>query len=660
MNKSKLAVGLMTAVLSVGALAGCDSNKVKYSSDGTILTYTDGNGQFHKVTADDLFIDYYDDASKYQSIFDSINSIVVKNYFTIDDPVDYHGQTVHLGRDQMGQINSDADFKVAKDKKTAETNAENNGTSYDTEFEAILSGKGAEDEKELHEKYVEELQKEKFDENFYKYCIDDIKKGAKLSSEELVDTQLWKGYFTDMLPYHVSHVLVKLEDGSGTNYSNGTISEENAKKLYDVVDALKNDKGEDTFRTIAKRFSEDTGSAANYGDLGIMDYSTGYVNEFKLGIYAYENFIGNYTSKATEEKSKINIPDKDAYRKQVKDAFGLASETDVPEIPFSVFKDVYDYRKQVKDEKDEAVLDDSSNFYPRNVIYNKYLNRHSVAFITNDAESTDVDNHATGFKAYDSGALSGKNVLSVNIGTKDAPNWTPILVTRAGSDYQGIHFIVVNRSPFAGEGDDKVVAGVSLNDYYTTYYPDQQDYPTKDGSPLKTYINFTSSETADTKSRAESLKSTLKSFDSDKLGKYIYRKYFEKEGLKICDEKLADALDKWIDRGFEKKDKETKEAWEKTWRDYVDTLAKQNDERKKLVSEACKIGYLYGNDTRKLTDITRDGASENLYNEMKAFLIAEGHEADVEKYLGTEANAKLVKELFKSKGGLCNDGKDHF
>lgn len=659
MNKSKLAVGLMTAVLSVGVLAGCDNNKVKYSSDGTILTYTDGNGQFHKVTADDLFIDYYDDSSKYQSIFDSINSIVVKNYFTIDDPVQFHGQTVHLGKDQMGQINTDADFKVEKDKKTAETNAENNGTSYDTEFEAILSSKGAEDENELHEKYVEELQKEKFDENFYKYFIDDIKKGAKLDSEAGTTDQLWTGYFNDMLPYHVSHVLVKLEDGSGTNYSNGTISEENAKKLYDVVDALKNDKGEDTFRTIAKRFSEDTGSAANYGDLGIMDYSTGYVNEFKLGIYAYENFVGDYA--ATAETSKISIPNESAYLEEVKESFGLTATTDIPEIPFSVFKDVYDYRKQVKDEKDEAVLEDSSNFYPRNVIYNKYLNRHSVAFITNDAESTDVDNHATGFKAYATGSLSGKNVLSVNLGTKEAPNWTPILVTRAGSDYQGIHFIVVNRSPFAGEGDDKVVAGVSLNDYYTTYYPDQQDYPVDEsGSPLKTYINFSSKETTDTKSRAESLKSTLKSFDSDKLGKYIFKKYFEKEGLQITDSKLADALNKWIDRGFEKKDRETNEAWEKTWRDYVDTLAKQNDERTKLVSEACKIGYLYGNDTRKLTDITRDGATKNLYNEMKDFLVAEGHGADVETYLGTESDAKLVKELFKSKGGLCNDGKEHF
>ena len=655
MNKSKLAVGLMTAVLSVGALAGCD-NTVKYSSDGTILTYKDGNGQDHKVTADDLFIDYYNDSTKYQSIFDSIYSIVVKNYFTIDDSTTYQGQTIPLGKGQMPQINEDARVKVEADKNTAQTNADNNGTSYDKEFEAILSSKGVDTEEKLTEKYVEELQKEKFDENFYKYFIDDIKKGKKLESEAELDTQLWTGYFKDMLPYHVSHVLVKLEDGSGTNYSNGTISEDNAKKLFNVVEALENKNGEDTFRTIAKRFSEDTGSAANYGDLGIMDYSTGYVNEFKLGIYAYENFVGNYKEQASADTSKIKVPNKDSYLEAVGKSFGLTSATDIPEIPYSVFKELKDYSEKVKDGEDEAVLEDSANFYPRNIIYNKYLNRHSVAFITDTAETAEIDNHATGFKAYTSGALSGKNVLSVKV----ANEWTPILVTRAGSDYQGIHFIVVNRSPFAGEGADKVVDGVTLNDYYTTFYPDQKGYPVDENqSPLKTYINFTSSETADTKSRAESLKSTLKSFDSDRLNKYIFRKYFEKEKITITDATLADALDKWIDRGLVKKEDETKEAWEKTWRDYVDTLQKQNDERTKLVSEACKIGYAHANDSKLLNDEEYKVDGVTLYDRMAEFLTKEGHAADIEKYLGSASNPKKVSDLFKVKGGLCNDGKAH-
>ena len=69
MKKSKLALGLMAAMLTGGVLASCD-NTVKYSSDGIILTYKDGNGNEHKVKADDLFTDYYNDSTKYQSIFE--------------------------------------------------------------------------------------------------------------------------------------------------------------------------------------------------------------------------------------------------------------------------------------------------------------------------------------------------------------------------------------------------------------------------------------------------------------------------------------------------------------------------------------------------------------------------------------------------------------
>lgn len=689
MKKSKLAIGIMTAILTAGTLAGCD-NVVKYSADGKIITYKEGNNPAIDIKADDLLEDYYKDSSKFQSIFDAINSIVVRNYFEKDPFIeevdviskDKDGKQVttkkQLGKPQMVEIEAEAAKRVGSDKNTAQTNADNNGTSYSDEFNSILSSKGAKDEKELKEKYIEEVKKEFFEDNFYKYHIEDIKTGDDTIKYD-GDKQLWNGYFKDMVPYHVSHILVKLEDGSGTNYANGTISEANAKKLFNVVNELADKNNIDSFGTIAKRYSEDTGSAANFGDLGIMDYSTGYVNEFKLGIYAYENFLGG--NKDAVLTSNINIPGNSATASEVTgiaksfqdvsvDAFGA----EIPEIPFSVFKDLYDVAEIDKDANGKPVIDDSANFYPRNIVYNKYLNRHSVALITvpdaDDHILTDAEKETkgTGFVTMSIAGVN-KNVLSV----KTASGWTPILCVRAGSDYQGIHFIIVNRSAFDTN------ASVSLSDYYTTYYPDQDAYPIDEaGNPKATYVNFDSrKEASDTKPRAESLLSTFKSYDSERLNKYIFQRFFNEEGIKVKNEQLAQILTMWVTRGLDKKEQEKDEAWEKTWNDYIDTLRKQNDERSKLVSNACKIAYLNGNgldasrNDVKLSTIMSSLTAELVGKEIDpktGELFAD--DAAAEKYIlsiriGSEIKYNafdgddLVSVLFKTEGALCNDGKEH-
>ena len=213
MKKSKLAIGIMTAILTAGTLAGCD-NVVKYSADGKIITYKEGNNPAIDIKADDLLEDYYKDSSKFQSIFDAINSIVVRNYFEKDPFIeevdviskDKDGKQVktkkQLGKPQMVEIEAEAAKRVGSDKNTAQTNADNNGTSYSDEFNSILSSKGAKDEKELKEKYIEEVKKEFFEDNFYKYHIEDIKTGDDTIKYD-GDKQLWNGYFKDMVPYHV-------------------------------------------------------------------------------------------------------------------------------------------------------------------------------------------------------------------------------------------------------------------------------------------------------------------------------------------------------------------------------------------------------------------------------------------------------------------------
>ena len=618
MKKTKLSIGLISCLLSVGTLAGCDT--LKSSNDGVLLSYT-VDGVEHKITADDILGDYYNDSTKYQSIYDTIYSVIARNYFSADrETVDYHGTQVKLGKPQMATIERDAKEKVSDDKDTAQSNADANNTKYKKEFESILESKGVESEEELYNKYVEELQKETFENNFYTYKIEDIKNGA--TDVELDGKQFWNGYLNDQLPYHVSHILVKLADTSDTNYYNGTISEANAERLYNVINEL--GAGAKSFAKIAMTYNEDPGSKDKEGDLGIMDYDTSFINEFKLGIYAYEQFyLGTDVS-----NSRIAVSDdvKTNYLDAAKAAFGLANATDIPTVELSVFDELKAVAKDETDDNGKAVIESASLVFPRNIIYNKYLNRHAVFFI-----------EGTGANYKQAFGTTGPSVLCA-----DGDETKPIIAVRASSGgEQEIHLMVVNRSPFQA-----TVNNVSLTNYYTTFYPAQDFYPVdENGKKLDTYVNFLTNEASDTKNRAEEFASKLKSYNSDKLGKYIFLKYMAEEHIEFKDSALKDALMKWIKTSVEKSAEEKAETWTKTWNEYIDKLVRQNSERRKLVPQACRLAFKYGNlDDTKIKDLAN-------YADIKALLIEEG--------IDEPTAETAVKDWFKKEGGLCNDGKAH-
>ena len=81
MKKSKLSLGLISCLLSVGTLAGCDT--LKSSSDGVLLRYT-VDGVEGQITADEILNEYYNDSTKYQAIYDTIYSVIARNYFSKD------------------------------------------------------------------------------------------------------------------------------------------------------------------------------------------------------------------------------------------------------------------------------------------------------------------------------------------------------------------------------------------------------------------------------------------------------------------------------------------------------------------------------------------------------------------------------------------------
>ena len=675
MKKTKLSLGLISCLLSVGTLAGCDT--LKSSSDGVLLSYTvDGIEGVQTITADQILGDYYNDSTKYQAIYDTIYSVIARNYFSAERkaPTDSKYSDVKLGKPQMQKIERDAREKVSDDKDTAQTNADTNNTKYKKEFEAILESKGVDSEEELYNKYVEELQKETFENNFYTYFVEDIKNGDANTKLEGEENPFWTGYFEDQVPYHVSHILVKLADTSDTNYHNGTISQANAERLYNIVTNLNNHKK--SFAKVAEN-SEDPGSKDKEGDLGIMDLDTSFINEFKLGIYAYEQF---YNKKATAEEdakvtnSNIGVTETIAnnYNKEAKELFGIG-DGEIPTVDVSVFDVLNTVAKDETDEKGKPVIENASLVFPRNIIYNKYLNKHAVFFIEDSSAVIDDDYK----KVHNFREWQGKKILCA-----DGDPTKPIIAVRASSGgEQEIHFMVVNRSPFDTKDKDGVDL-IPLTDYYTTFYPAQDFYPkykddyaveAKRGQKMETYVNFLTNEASDTKSRAEEFASKLKSYNSDKLGKYIFLKYMQEEQIKFEDATLQAALMKWIKTSINKASEEKKESWTKTWNEYIDKLVRQNSERKKLVPQACRLMYLKANSESLATSIIPIDENDVNYKELIADLVASGRfdyddngvkraEADIKTAAKTYANAELAKEinkLFKTEGGLCNDGKAH-
>ena len=275
----------------------------------------------------------------------------------------------------------------------------------------------------------------------------------------------------------------------------------------------------------------------------------------------------------------------------------------------------------------------SANFYPRNIIYNHELNNHGVSLIEGTAASGN-------FKSLN---IAGEDhIVLCARGTSN-----PILVTRAGASYQGIHFIVVNRSPFDGEGDenvlmrDRTVNGVKLSQYYTTKYPGQKGYPVDgSGNPLQTYVNTLNSPASKYKERAEKVLEEVKTFDTN-IERVIYEKYSNLEGAKLefteAGKPIEKAINDWIARSKQEKSNSTFDNWEEYWGEYIDMLAMQKEQSSKKLKKGCGIAFTLASKAKT-----------------QAELDAVDFSAADASFAGLSFD-----ELFNQIGGACNDGETH-
>ena len=165
MKKNRLSITLMTALLSVTALAGCN-NDVKFSPEGILVSYNKKGEKGTSITADQIFVELNRDSSKYEQIYKAINSIVIRNYFTIDDDVKLEGQfkdgnpvTKKLGKAELPELENNAHTKVNGFIYDAQTASNKNKTSFQKEFDAILASEGVEDEDGLFKKYLKKNER---------------------------------------------------------------------------------------------------------------------------------------------------------------------------------------------------------------------------------------------------------------------------------------------------------------------------------------------------------------------------------------------------------------------------------------------------------------------------------------------------------------------
>lgn len=675
MKKSKFIVGLSAAFISAVALMSC-SGAIR-ARDHVVLTI-DGE----EYTAEELFGSQKTPAAA-EAKFNAVYRVAIRHYFK-NDP---------QGIADMADITNDTKIEINRQKVTAQENADKNGTKYADEWQKILDSNNVEDEDELYSKFEYDKQKAKFEDRLYENNYATLREGGKLHSKdgkgygEEID-----GYLKKKQPYHVRHILVKLKNAKGPDKTHVEITADEANLISLIVRDLA--EGKD-FGEVASLYSKDEGSAKNYGDLGIMDRDTSFVNDFKLGTYMYESFYGSSTtatakaglglSDTTEdtagyfanEISKLDDPTTTA------DSDGLHG---IGQIPLEAalllgeddwtFKDSsstatingmgmanIDYDSQ---EFSKAGEDVKSNpkYFPRNVIFNKYFNKHNLMVITprrlpiitnvmkpapDESEMVDISKTykaqlETGMEAYlrkvgdiytdrtqkdkfkgvtntifatlkgfnrtpkNSDTLNAK--LFVNeTGTADANDnkvlrdekGRVIFVFRSGSGsnanddsgYQGIHFVVIERSPFIADEKEEGHTSedpTTLEQYYTEYYPGQVGgkHPTySDGkTPRLTYTSyFEAKEPIELKARADEIKNKLKACDPN-LNIYIY-KYLTDENrgdsIKFTERGEAEVkadIENWITyTKFGATKIEEEEKWNDTWKDYCYSLKEQQEIR---------------------------------------------------------------------------------
>lgn len=411
MKTGKRSLSLAMSILAIASLTACDDDynypDAKWK-EGIIVNV---DGKDYKY--DEIYQLFDNSKGSAQAYFNVAKNILAQ-----------------LVTPKTDTMLSNVDTKINDLKNTWKTNARTNNTSYKEEQEKTFDSENVEDLDELREKYISQQQVEKNSQDFYEINANGV---TDPSYTYYISEQMTKDYVTNQAPYHVSHVLVKVDASSdGEGYWNGKITADNAKKIGNAVRMLASS---DSFGSVAQLVSEDEGSAKMYGELVTttegsqsvaMEKTTSYINEFKLGLYAYEAYLNPKTKAAevnTAVRASLRVPGQAA----VSSSFDYENDTAVSElitdgtlvgkngafgIPLSkaiTLGYVADVEKNIVD--GSKVDYASETQYPRNILFNNYFNYHGVNFLYDDSDTYEAEFLKD---AIEVGAHSDKTILTLN------------------------------------------------------------------------------------------------------------------------------------------------------------------------------------------------------------------------------------------------------
>ena len=578
MKKSKLSITLVTSFIAAMALSACSSVK---SDKEAIVEFTPyGETKSFKLYTDDIYGKYQGTSAGISKYYDKILEVLIRYKFKEGN--------FDKGEMKYSEIENWAANQVKEQKEKAKANAKSNGTSYDDELDSILKSNNVENVKELKQKFIYDKEKEVM-KNWYA----DNNENAEALKEEFIgikaDGTSAENDVKGAFPYHVRHILVKVDEtgDASEKFYKGTVSESQAKLLYNTVTTLA--EGKYNFAETAKMYSED-GSASNGGDVGIMTNaatsgSLGMVNEFQLGLYAYDHLFAQHTANATAKETIAkglgfnSIVDEKNNKKASEALPGLV------EVPYEAFVNMGKYAEATADKFGNKLGDGNTALYPRNILWNKYFNLHNV-FVIKNAKSGDAT-----FNAADVGDVhhAGDEFLPENLaGTAQYSTALPrfnsdkYLVDERGNvivgvrSQYGIHFMVIEKSVYDYAGS---ATTSSLATYYST------KIPTDDGYNKDSYVGYIESlSSEDYKKRADDVKSKITSFDST----YDYRLYTwlttdPTEGIHISFTEAAAGLDEKINQYItsqkENNSFKQEDGLKKVWKSYTRMLDVQKSNR---------------------------------------------------------------------------------
>lgn len=622
MKKSKLSLGLVTSFIAAMGLSACGSTVTKDKSN--LVEFTGANDTSMSISIDEIYDDYKKSSDGIAKYYDQVMEVLIRNAFQ-KDPKGTEG--LKGIKKNYNRIVSEAKDNVEGSKKTARGNAKTNGTSYQTEWQSILSSKNVKDEEELLQTYIYELEKEEIEDWFYEQHKDELKReylGVK------TDGTAAESKVSSRFPYHVRHILVKVEDGA-SDYTRGTVTASQATLLSEVIQRLARG---DNFGTVAKEKSEDS-SSSSYGDVGLMtnaitNGSLGMVNEFQLGIYAYDAIINHKGDKANSVISEALALNKSAQKGSDESVATYFTAKGIAEIPYSVAVELGEVANlEANKETGLQVEDGKAAIYPRNLLWNRFFNNHSIFVITNGSrpsvaltgetlDPTSSSSYYTGEDAYES-IETGEKIINYGLlpGFKANDNFSgtdreneKVLSDESGNviigvrSQFGIHLMVVQKSVYefsAGPND------VSLEDYYTSFKPGEAGYPTYGtgedvkeelrGKEKNTYVNFIySTNPSDYNTRIDTVKSAIKGFDKT----YDYRLYESLTTNRDTDfsgdetKELLGLIDNYIAVQRNKNVEEQVDGMESVWQTYIELLEVQHTYRqtlKRALPEGCKINF---------------------------------------------------------------------